>query len=147
MQHHGFWTFNLWFLSERIILSPTQYFVLLVNLFVTLQQSDSSVKEKMGNYQAEIYKLRPRDKKCCIVHSNHLGCNQITKFISNFQDYRDVAMNWQFHDKRQSWAFTNKEVAVGKLFEWSKKIFWSHAQYKLEEKSYKMRFKALPVEI
>ena len=91
--------------------------MLLVNLFVTLQQSDSSVKEKMGNYQAEIYKLRPRDKKCCIVHINHLGCNQITKFISNFQDYRDVAMNRQFHDKRQSLTFTNKEVAVGKLFE------------------------------
>ena len=28
-----------------------------------------------------------------------------------------------------------------------KKIFWSHVQYKLEEKSYKMSFKALPVEI
>ena len=69
MQNHGFWTFNLWFLSERIILSPTQYFVLLVNLFVTLQQSDSSVKEKMENYQAEIYKLRPLETKNAVLYT------------------------------------------------------------------------------
>ena len=40
--------------NERISLSPTQYCALLVNLFVTLQQSDSSVVGKMVNYKAEI---------------------------------------------------------------------------------------------
>ena len=35
--------------NERISLSPTHYCALLVNLFVTLPQSDSSVEEKMVN--------------------------------------------------------------------------------------------------
>ena len=36
--------------NERISLSPTQYCALLLNLFVTLRQSDSSVEEKVVNY-------------------------------------------------------------------------------------------------
>ena len=61
------------------------YCALLVNLFATLRQSHSLVEVKMVNYWAEISKLLPRDKiKFCTVHSNYLGCNQITKFTSNF---------------------------------------------------------------
>ena len=41
---------------------------------------------------------------------------------------------------------TNKSVWGHYLID-QKKIFWSYVQYKLEEKSYKMSFKALPVEI
>ena len=69
-QNHGFWNFDSWFLSwgekatenyclyeckdiimkknERISLSSTQYCVLLLNLFVTLRQSDSSTNGKNG---------------------------------------------------------------------------------------------------
>ena len=38
--------------NERMkeLVHPTQYCALLVNLLVTLQQSDSSAKEKMANY-------------------------------------------------------------------------------------------------
>ena len=36
--------------NERISLPPTRYCALLVNLFVTLRQNDSSVEEKMANY-------------------------------------------------------------------------------------------------
>ena len=42
---------------------PPPNCVLLVNLFVTLRQSDSSVEEKMVNYWPEICKLLPRDRK------------------------------------------------------------------------------------
>ena len=49
--------------NERISLSPTQYCALLVNLFVTLRQSDLSVEEKMVNYWAKIWKLLPRDRR------------------------------------------------------------------------------------
>ena len=35
---------------KRISLSPAQYCALLVNLFVTLRQTDSLVEEKMVNY-------------------------------------------------------------------------------------------------
>ena len=35
---------------KRISISHPQYCALLVNLFVTLRQSDSSVDEKMVNY-------------------------------------------------------------------------------------------------
>ena len=71
VQGHGFWNFDFWFLStgkkattnyclyeckyiiiktESVSLSPTEYFALLINLFATLEQSDSSVEEKMVNY-------------------------------------------------------------------------------------------------
>ena len=89
-QNHGFWNFDFWFLSrgkkaavnyflyeckhiimknERISLSPTQYCALLVNLFVTLRQSDSSVEEKMVNYWPEICKLLPRDRKNVVLYT------------------------------------------------------------------------------
>ena len=49
-QNYGFWNFDFWFLSSQkkaiISLSPTQYYPLVLNLFVTLQQSDSSVDGK-----------------------------------------------------------------------------------------------------
>ena len=41
---------------------------------------------------------------------------------------------------------TNKSVWANYLTD-QKKISWSHVQYKLEEKSYEMSFKALPVEM
>ena len=67
---------------------PTQYCALLVNLFVTLRQTDSSVEEKMVNYWAEIcnvvFYVVKNVVKCCILHSNYLGFNQITKFTFNF---------------------------------------------------------------
>ena len=56
-------------------------------------------------------------------------------------------MNWQFHNKRQSLTITDKQDGVAKSFDWSKKFYWSHVQIKLEEKSYKMSFKALSVKI
>ena len=89
-QNRGFRNFDFWFLSrgntvymnpstlqwknKRISLFPTQYCALLVNLFVTLRQSDSSVEEKNVNYWAEIWKLLPRDWKN-VVCSNYLCCN------------------------------------------------------------------------
>ena len=75
--------------NERISLSHTQYCTLLVNLFVALQQ---------------------------IVRSFYVGCNQITKFASNFSKPGGLAMNREFHDKRQSLTVTNKHAGVGKLF-------------------------------
>ena len=55
--------------NERISLSPTQYCALLLNLFVTLRQSDSSVEEKVVNYWAEIWKLLPRDRKKIVLYT------------------------------------------------------------------------------
>ena len=51
--------------NERMkeLVHPTQYCALLVNLLVTLQQSDSSAKEKMANYWAKVCKPLPRDRK------------------------------------------------------------------------------------
>ena len=49
--------------NEVISLSSTQYCALLVNLLVTLRESDSLVEEKMVNYWPEICKLLPRDRK------------------------------------------------------------------------------------
>ena len=70
-QNHGFWNSDFWFLligkkttlnyclyqckhiimkNDKISLSPTQYCALLVNSFVTLRQSNSSVEEKMVKY-------------------------------------------------------------------------------------------------
>ena len=49
--------------NERISLSLTQYCALLVNLLVTLRQSDSLIEEKMLNYWAQICKLLRRDRK------------------------------------------------------------------------------------
>ena len=51
-------------------------------------------------------------------------------------------MNWQFHNKRQS--LTNKPVWTN--YSTDQKNFTGHMfNIKLEQKSYKMRFKALPV--
>ena len=36
--------------NKRIALSPTQYCALLVNLFATLQESNSSAEEKLVKY-------------------------------------------------------------------------------------------------
>ena len=55
--------------NERISISRTQYCALLLNLFVTLPQSDSSVEEKVVNYWAEICKLLPRDRKNVILYT------------------------------------------------------------------------------
>ena len=40
---------------------------------------------------------------------------------------------------------TGKHGGVGKLFDWSKKLYWSHVQYRIRGKSYKMSLTALPV--
>ena len=61
-----------WWKNEWISLSPTQYSqycALLVNLFVTLQQSDSSVEEKMVNYWTKIGKLLPRNIKTVVLYT------------------------------------------------------------------------------
>ena len=50
-------------------LSPTQHCALLVNFFVTLQQSDSLAKEKMVNYWGQICKLLPRDRKNVVLYT------------------------------------------------------------------------------
>ena len=43
-------------------------------------------------------------------------------------------MNRQFHNKQPSLAVTDKQAGVGKLFNRSKKIYWSHSQYKIRGK-------------
>ena len=43
-------------------------------------------------------------------------------------------MNRQFHNKRQSLTVTDKHCGLCKLFDWSKKIYWSHIQYKIRFK-------------
>ena len=58
-----------WWKNEWISLSPTQYCALLVNLFVTLLQSDSSVERKKVNYWAEICKLLPKDRKNVVLYT------------------------------------------------------------------------------
>ena len=55
--------------NERISISRTQYCALLLNLFVTLRQSDSSVEEKVVSYWAQICKLLPRDRKNVILYT------------------------------------------------------------------------------
>ena len=39
-------------------------------------------------------------------------------------------MNQEFHNQRQSLVVTDKQASVGNLFELSKKLYWSHVQYK-----------------
>ena len=53
-------------------------------------------------------------------------------------------MNRQFHNKQQSLTVTGKQETVDKLFDWSKNFTGHMFNTKLEEKSYKMSFKALP---
>ena len=55
--------------NKRISLSPTQYCALLINLLVTLQQSDSLVEEKMVNYLTKFYKLLHRDRKNILLNT------------------------------------------------------------------------------
>ena len=55
--------------NERISISCAQYCALLLNLLVTLPQSDSSVEEKGVNYWAEICKLIPRDRKNVVLYT------------------------------------------------------------------------------
>ena len=55
--------------NERISLCSTQHCAILLNLFVTLRQSDLSVKEKMVNYWPEICKLLPRDRKNVVFYT------------------------------------------------------------------------------
>ena len=43
-------------------------------------------------------------------------------------------MNRQFHNKRPSLMVTDKQAGVGKLFDGSKKFYWSHVQYKITGK-------------
>ena len=64
---------------------PPPNIVLLLDLFVTLRPNNSSVDKRITNYWGGIWKLLLRDKKkICVVHSNNLVCNQITKFTSKF---------------------------------------------------------------
>ena len=56
-------------------------------------------------------------------------------------------MNRQFHNKRQSLRVTEKQ-SVWAVYMTDQKSFTGHMfSIKLEEKSYKMRSKALPVKI
>ena len=43
-------------------------------------------------------------------------------------------MNRQLHNKRQSFTVTDKQASVDKLFDRSKKFYWSHVQYKIRGK-------------
>ena len=56
-------------------------------------------------------------------------------------------MNRQFHNKRQTSKVTDKQVRVGKLFDWAKNFTGHMFNIKLKEKSCKMSFKAVPVKI
>ena len=38
-------------------------------------------------------------------------------------------MSRQLHNKLQSLTVTDKQAGVGRLFDWSKKFYWSHVQY------------------
>ena len=56
-------------------------------------------------------------------------------------------MNRQFHNMRQSLMFTDKQAGVAD-YSTNQKNFTGHMfNIKLEEKSYKMSFKALPFKI
>ena len=54
-------------------------------------------------------------------------------------------MNRQFHNKKQSLTVTDKQAGVGRLFDWSKNLTGHMSNVILEEKYYKMSFKALPL--
>ena len=54
---------------KELVYPPPQYWTLLVNLFVTLRQTDLSVEEEMVNYWAEICKPLPRDKRNVALHA------------------------------------------------------------------------------
>ena len=57
-------------------------------------------------------------------------------------------MNQQFHNNRQSLTVTDKQAGVDKYYSTDHKNFTGHMfNIKLEEKSYKMSFKALPVKM
>ena len=43
-------------------------------------------------------------------------------------------MNRQFHNKRQSLTVIDKQTGMDRLFDWSKKIYWSHVQHKIKVK-------------
>ena len=43
-------------------------------------------------------------------------------------------MNREFHNQRQSLVVTDKQASVGNLFDLSKKLYWSHVQYKFRRK-------------
>ena len=88
-QNHGFWNFDIWFLSRRkkaavnyflyecehIIMKKRKNYSIphptlcVASKFVTLQQSDSSVEEKMVNYWPEICKLLSRDRKNVVLYT------------------------------------------------------------------------------
>ena len=53
-------------------------------------------------------------------------------------------MNRQFHNNRQPLTVTDIQGGVSKLFHWSNKIAGHMINIKLEEKSYKNNFKAVP---
>ena len=53
----------------------------------------------------------------------------------------------QFDNKGHSLTVTDKQVAGGKLFDWSKKFTGHMFNTKLEETSNKMSFRTLPVKI
>ena len=55
-------------------------------------------------------------------------------------------MDQQFHNKRQSLMVTDNQAGLDKLTD-EKKFTGRMFNIKLEEKSYKMSFKALPVKI
>ena len=40
-------------------------------------------------------------------------------------------MNQHFHHKQQSLKVTEKHAGVSKLFDRSKKFYWSHVQYEI----------------
>ena len=54
-------------------------------------------------------------------------------------------MNRQFHNKRQSFTVTDKQVNMGNYSTDQKNLTGHMFNIKLEKKSYKMSFKALPV--
>ena len=56
-------------------------------------------------------------------------------------------MNRQFHNKRQSLTVTNKQTGVANFLTDQKNFTGYMFNINLEEKSYKMSFKTLPVKI
>ena len=54
---------------KELVYPPTQYCALVVNLLVTLWQSDWSLEGKMVNYWVEVCKLLPRDRKNVVLYT------------------------------------------------------------------------------
>ena len=85
------------------------------------------IELKSANYFLEKHKMLYYTRELSRLQSN----NQI---YFQFLKLRRCSNESTIPSKRQSLTATNKQVSLAKLFTSSKKVYWSHAQYKIRGK-------------